>query len=110
MTRVSTGMDKNVRLALLGDHETAKRLTEKGVLLECPCCGGSARIRYKGNGSGPLGYFSNVYMRSKPGFVMCDKCGLQTNRNMKACRAVSKWNTRAPILSAEEMGRLEGME
>ena len=26
---------------------------------------------------------------------------------MRACRAVSKWNTRAPILSAEELKKLE---
>ena len=26
--------------ALLGDHEAAKRLTEAGVLLPCPSCGG----------------------------------------------------------------------
>ena len=96
----------DVKRALLGDHEAAKRLTDAGVLLPCHC-GGNARVRYTGNGSGPLGYISNVYMRSKPGFVMCDKCGLQTSRNMRACRAVSKWNTRAPILSAEEMEMLD---
>ena len=94
--------------ATLGDHEAAKRLTEAGVLVPCPCCGGNARVRYTGNGSGPLGYTSNVYMRSKPGFVMCDKCGLQTSRNMRACRAVSKWNTRAPILSDSDLKKLCG--
>lgn len=96
--------------ALLGDREAAKRLTDAGVLVPCPCCGGNARVRYIGNGSGPLGYISNVYMRSKPGFVMCDKCELQTSRNMRACRAVSKWNTRAPILSEREMEMLYGKE
>ena len=96
-------MDNDVRAALLGDHEAAKRLTEKGVLLGCPCCKGNARIRYTGNGSGPLGYITNVYMRSKPGFVMCEKCGLQTSRHMRVCRAVSKWNTRAAV-------EMEGME
>ena len=99
-----------IKFALLGDHDAAKRLTDAGVLAPCPCCGGNARVRYTGNGSGPLGYISNVYMRSKPGFVMCDKCGLQTSRNMMACRVVSKWNTRAPILSADEMEMLEGTE
>lgn len=29
--------------ALLGDHEAAKRLTEQGVLLPCPFCGGDAK-------------------------------------------------------------------
>ena len=97
----------DIKLALLGNKEAAKRLTERGVLIPCPCCKGSAKIRYTGNGSGPLGYISNIYMRSKPGFVMCNKCGLMTSRNMRACRSVAKWNTRAPILSAEELERLE---
>ena len=87
----------DIKLALLGNKEAAKRLTEKGVLLGCPCCKGNARIRYTGNGSGPLGYITNFYMRSKPGFVMCDKCGLQTRKHTRVCRAVSKWNTRAAV-------------
>lgn len=100
-------MIDDIKLALLGDYEAARRLTEKGALLPCPCCGGNARVRYTGRGSGPLGYISNVYMRSKPGFVMCDKCNLQTEKYMRVCRAVNRWNTRAPILSAEEMEMLE---
>lgn len=32
MGEANTGMDKDVRLALLGDHEAAKRLTDAGVL------------------------------------------------------------------------------
>ena len=97
-----------IEKALFGDHEASKRLTDAGVLVSCPCCGGNARVRYTGNGSGPPGYISNMYMRSKPGFVMCDKCGLQTSRNMRACRAVSKWNARAPILSESDMEILNG--
>ena len=27
------------KLALLGDHEAAKRLTDAGVLMPCPFCG-----------------------------------------------------------------------
>lgn len=30
----------DVTRALQGDHEAAKRLTEQGVLLPCPWCGG----------------------------------------------------------------------
>ena len=89
--------------AMMGDREAAQRLTDAGVLLGCPCCKGNARIRYTGNGSGPLGYTTNVYMRSKPGFVICDKCGLQTSKHMRVCRAVSKWTTRAAV-------EMEGMK
>ena len=39
-----------IEKALFGDHEAAKRLTDAGVLLPCPCCGGNARVRYTGNG------------------------------------------------------------
>lgn len=34
-------MDRDIRLALLGDHEAAKRLTDAGVLLECSFYGGN---------------------------------------------------------------------
>lgn len=36
-------MIEDVRAALLGDHEAAKRLTEAGVLVPC-MCGGKAGI------------------------------------------------------------------
>ena len=39
-------MDSDVRAALLGDHEAAKRLTEQGVLLGCPFCGGEPMVEY----------------------------------------------------------------
>ena len=99
----------DIKSAMLGDREAACRLTEQGVLIPCPCCGGTAQIRYTGNGSGPLGYISNVYVRSKPGFVMCIKCGLMTSKNMRVCKAVRKWNTRAPLLTPEQMDALERM-
>lgn len=58
----------------------------------CQLCGGKAQIRYTGNGSGPIGYTSNILMRSKPGFVMCLKCEIMTPRNSRVCRAIEKWN------------------
>ena len=35
----------DIKLDLLGDKEAAKRLTEQGVLLGCPFCGGEVRLR-----------------------------------------------------------------
>lgn len=34
----------DIKRALLGDKEAAKRLTDAGVLLPCPVCKGDARL------------------------------------------------------------------
>ena len=96
----------DIKRALLGDKEAAKRLTERYELLPCPCCGGQARC---------FGGPSIAYVR-------CKSCGLEICRMdadgediiSQICAVAPKyearlaWNTRAPILSAEEM--LERME
>lgn len=96
------------RRALLGDHEAARRLTDAGVLLPCPLCGGQP-ICFGG---------TNI------AYVHCDGCGLEICRMdadgediiSRICTVYPKydaclaWNTRAAILSAEEMEMLEGME
>ena len=38
-------MIEDVRAALLGDHEAAKRLTEAGVLVPCMCGGKAGKAR-----------------------------------------------------------------
>ena len=78
--------------ALLGDHEAAKRLTEKGVLLGCPFCGGTVVV---------VGYdwCTNCFE------AVCDArnggCGASTG----ACRSIKEaslaWNTRANMLNAK---------
>lgn len=87
--------------ALMGDKEAQMECTRQGIVLPCPCCKGSARIRYTGNNSGPNGYISNVYIKSKPGLVMCGKCGLKTSAYTKVYRALARWNTR----TAPQIGR-----
>ena len=37
-------MVDDIKLALLGNKEAAKRLTEAGVLVPCPFCGGEAEV------------------------------------------------------------------
>lgn len=64
-------------------------------LKPCPFCGGEAQIRYIGLNSGFMGYTSNVFMRSRPGFVMCLNCEATTQRHTRVCRAIDKWNRRA---------------
>ena len=80
--------------ALLGDHEAAKRLTEKGVLLECPFCGGKAMMEYD-------------TMEPFEWAVFCGDCGVMPTSSEDKQVAALAWNTRAPILSAEEMEMLD---
>ncbi|WP_283619424.1 Lar family restriction alleviation protein, partial [Flavonifractor plautii] len=87
----------DIKLALLGDKEAAKRLTDAGVLLPCPFCKGEVR---RVIGFGGLNFFR------------CRKCGAVVSfdndyYNAHKDEAITAWNTRAPILSAEELQRLE---
>ena len=90
----------NIKRALLGDKEAAKRLTEAGVLLPCWRCGGKADVQELHTGGKPI--FA----------VTCQNhyCGAYGCAHRKKTDAIKYWNTRAPILSAEEMKMLEGME
>ena len=90
----------DIKLALLGDHEAAKRLTDAGVLVPCPMC----------NGESLLNTWRMEAQRKNPAVVKCSKCGLETRVYDRIKDARLAWNTRAPILSAEEMEMLEGME
>lgn len=87
-------MDDLERRALMGDPQAQEECTRLGIVLSCPCCRGNATVHYTANNSYPNGYTSNIYTRSKPGFIMCNKCGLKTAKYMKACRALARWNTR----------------
>ena len=35
----------DIKLAMLGNKDAAKRLTDAGVLLPCPMCEGQAKVR-----------------------------------------------------------------
>lgn len=74
--------------ALLGDHEAAKRLTDAGVLLPCPMCGGN-----------PIRDGSTKYALQT---VTCTQCGLSTKWGRHYDVSLA-WNTRAPIMSEIEM-------
>jgi hypothetical protein len=98
-SRRTRTMDDKTR-ALLGDREAAKRLTDAGVLLPCPFCKGEVR---RVIGFGGLNFFR------------CRKCGAVVSfdndyYNAHKDEAITAWNTRAPILSAEEMEMLEGVQ
>ena len=83
----------DITRALLGDHEAAARVTKKGVSAPCPWCGGKQTA------------VSDVIWPQ----VKCEKCGARGPRACDTLGACLSWNTRAPILSAEEMERLEAV-
>lgn len=84
----------DIQKALLGDKEAAKRLTEKGVLLKCPFCGGEAMVEYD-------------TMEPFEWAVFCGDCGVMptTSEDEQVARYI--WNTRAPMLSESELKKLE---
>lgn len=102
-------MDRDIRLALLGDHEAAKRLTETGyfkasgdlALCRCPFCG-SEDVVYER-------YLHTAGYRWR---VVCMECmaSIDPGHAQQRSTVQQLWNTRAPILSAEEMEMLEGMK
>ena len=83
----------DVKRALLGDREAAKRLTDAGVLVPCPMCNGESR----------LNTWRLKAQRKNPAVVKCSKCGLETRVYNRIKDARLAWNTRAPILSESEM-------
>lgn len=86
----------DIKLALLGNKDAAKRLTDAGVLLPCALC--------KGSGVLDSDHIASIF------WILCTGCGMQTEAFETEEKAHLAWNTRAPILSAEEMELLEGME
>lgn len=103
----------DIKLALLGDKAAQERLTECGELLPCPFCGGKAEAKTQ---SQPYGISGTIIKCTKClSSVYClDKCAQITENGIKnvpinnhVFLASYRWNTRAPILSAEEMEMLE---
>ena len=88
----------DVRAALLGDHEAAKRLTDAGVMVPCPKCGGPAEV-YKYPGAD----------WEQPYTAKCKKndCFWIGKDFPARKQAIREWNTRAPILGEREMEMLD---
>ena len=94
----------DIKLAMLGNKEVAKRLTDAGVLVPCPMCkSGEVLVR------SVSGAFDSGKITTKK-YTQCRSCFLQTTFYNTEKEARLFWNTRAPILSAEEMEMLEGMK
>lgn len=104
--------------ALLGDHEAAKRLAEKGIVLPCPWCGKAPKITAYDR---LIVYECDCgERRSYPGLLQTKESSVLASAPESAIKeyyhrdadieARLAWNTRAPILSSKEMEMLEGME
>ena len=89
----------DITRAMLGDHDAAERLTEQEVLIPCRC-GATPTL---------FGDRFNTGSAELHCIVVC-QCRSRTNMREGRRAAILDWNTRAPILSSEEMEMLEGME
>lgn len=85
----------DVTLALLGDRAAQERLTAEGVLLPCPGCGGENCI---------------PWFRYEACWYECDDCGWKGPSEYSQEFARAEWNTRAPILTPEQIEALERLE
>ena len=85
----------DVKLAMLGNKDAAKRLTDAGIAIPCPFCANRIISRCEYNG---------LYAYA------CSSCGTSGDIEIGHRKALLSWNTRAPILSESEMEMLEGIE
>lgn len=95
----------DIKLALLGGHEAAKRLAQSGIVIPCPICGGVDCCISDITGDEPYvpeRWSLHHFCKGIEAFISA------YGRSAEKC--IETWNTRAPILSAEEMEILEGMK
>lgn len=86
----------DIQRAMLGDHEAAARLTEQGVLIPCSLCGDDEEVSVER-------YFAESW-------VHCNKCNCDGPLKIGDVNAIVAWNTRAPLLTPEQIERLEEMK
>lgn len=93
-------------LAMLGYKAAAERLTSKGDLLTCPVCGREV------DEHGPEDWKPTWYdpdSGGDPVNYVCE-CGLTfCIGSYDYHETMKEWNTRAPILTPEQIKRLEEM-
>lgn len=107
--------------AMLGDKEAQRQITERGELLPCPMCHGED-LTITGDGQNIYDPDTLGYVGSVPDTylcIVCDGCGLISNAvdivGDDECgeaerQLAENWNTRAPILTMEQIDALEAME
>lgn len=108
----------DIKLAMLRNKEAAKRLTEAGVLVPCPWCGGTPKVTtfdrwivYECACGETKTYPGYIQTKESPVLASAPKSVVKEYYHRDAdIEARLAWNTRAPILSEREMEMLEGME
>lgn len=82
--------------ALLGDREAQEAITERGELLPCPFCGGTAVKR--------------GFATRGAKWVSCADCICDGETGMTQKEATKNWNTRPPLLTPTQMAVLDRLE
>ena len=79
-------------LAMLGDRAAQEKLTERGELVSCPSCGADQAM---------VQYCMHDF------WIECANCGMMSGFHSSQKIAIVHWNTRAPILTPEQIKRLK---
>ena len=109
-------MNNDIHAALMGDKEAAKRLTDAEVLVPCPWCGAIPQIKaydrfivYECECGEIKEYPGLLQTKESPVLASAPESAIKEYYHKDAdYEAMLAWNTRAPILSGEEIERLEG--
>lgn len=88
-------LDEKTR-ALLGDKEAQKNLAEQGILIPCQWCNRTP-------GEDDLFFIYGKYSL----YHECKKAGPMRVKGKSRMEVCAKWNTRAPILTEEQIKKLE---
>ena len=108
----------DIKRALLGDKEAAGRMTEAGIIVPCSWCGKIPEITvydrwiiYRCDCGVTKTYPGYLQTKESPVLASAPESAIKEYYHRDADKdARLAWNTRAPILSAEEMEILEGMK
>ena len=104
----------DIKRAMLGDQEAAKRLTDAGVLVPCPWCGETPKVTTFDRGivyecacGETKAYPGCIQTKESPVLASAPESVVKEYYHRDAdIEARLAWNTRAPILSAAEMEML----
>ena len=105
----------DIKLAVLGSKEAAKRLTEAGVLVPCPWCGEIPNVEsydrliaYECKCGERRTYPGILQTKESPVLASAPESAIKEYYHRDAdIEARLAWNTRAPILSESEMEMLD---